>query len=86
MKPTIGRIVIYRLDALDKAKLKELGQDNPNNGADEAPAIVVRVWSDTCVNLKVCIDGPTDLWITSAAIESSTDSVKERRWLWPPRV
>ena len=65
MKPTIGRIVIYKLNQNDKDRLKEMGSTNPNNGADEAPAIVVRVWSDTCVNLKVICDGAENLWRTS---------------------
>jgi hypothetical protein len=81
MKPTIGRIVIYKLTDADKAKLKELGRHNPNNGAEEAPAMVVRVWSDICVNLRVILDGDDTLWVTSASLGD-----QPRQWQWPPRV
>ena len=36
-----------------------------NNGSDVAPAVVVRVWSDRCVNLKVLTDEALDKWQTS---------------------
>lgn len=81
MKPTIGRIVIYKLTAHDKAALAALGSDNPNNGADEAPAVVVRVWSDNCVNLKVLVDGRETLWATSAL-----QGDQAGQWQWPARV
>lgn len=55
MKPTLGRIVIYRLT----------DSDADINGAREFPAIIVRVWSDTCVNLKVLLDDDQDRWATS---------------------
>ena len=57
MKPTIGRIVIYRFAEHERATF--------NNSAETAPAVITRVWSDTCVNLKVLADGPYDLWKTS---------------------
>jgi hypothetical protein len=61
---TVGRIVHYVL------------KDGPNKGTCR-PAIVVRVWSDTCVNLQVFTDGteqpnnsndclPSVMWVTSA--------------------
>lgn len=42
MKPTIGRIVHYRAN----------GKWEAANGAETHPAIVTRVWSETCVNLE----------------------------------
>lgn len=62
----LGKTVIYTLDTYDYARLESLGSRHPNNGATEAPATVVRAWSETCVNLKVQCDDGWDLWITSA--------------------
>ncbi len=39
--------------------------------------MIVRVWSDTCVNLKVLVDGNFDFWVTSA---SQGDG--PRNWNW----
>jgi hypothetical protein len=65
MKPTIGRIVIYTL----------------YDGFEPCPAVIVRVWSDTCVNLKVFIDGPQDMWVTSVC-----EGTGPRSWHWPAKV
>lgn len=82
MKPTIGRIVIYKLSEQDKEQLKALGSQNPNNGADEAPAMIVRTWgSDNCVNLRVIIDGNETLWRTSALLGDQPS-----QWRWPERA
>ncbi len=81
MKPTIGRIVIYKFSEQDKERLKEMGSPHPNNGAAEAPAVIVRVWSDICVNLKVLCDEASDLWVTSVLQGDG-----ERQWSWLPRA
>lgn len=53
------------------------------------PAIVVRVWSETTVNLQVFLDGPgwaggaTCLWVTSAYFHAEGD--REKTWHWPER-
>lgn len=85
MKPSVGRIVHTIVDpAL-------------NNGADVAPAIITRVWSDTTVNLRVMYDGASVDWITSASLHADEDAARERVALgaspqkghnafWPPRV
>lgn len=71
-KPSIGRIVIFR----------------PSNGDNLYPAIITRVWSETCVNLEVFggvqaheeIQGktPTSVLLGGTGIA--------RTWSWPPRV
>lgn len=48
MKPTIGRIVIY----------KYTEKCVHTNLADECPAMIVRVWGGDTVNLKLIEDGP----------------------------
>lgn len=77
MKPTIGRIVIYKLTETERAYF---------NGADILPAVIVRVWSDTCVNLKVLTDGNADLWVTSSTLQDDTKSPQSRNWSWPERT
>lgn len=58
-KPAVGATVYYRLP------------EGGRNAGDLRPAIVVRVWSDTCVNLQVFTDSDNDnlppvVWKTSA--------------------
>lgn len=75
MKPSIGRIVIYH-------PCSDLKDNVYHNGSlRDLPALIVAVWSDTCVNLKVITDGPHDAWVTSA-----TEGTGERQWSWPARV
>lgn len=78
MKPSIGRIVIYKPTPNDK------GQSSSEDGF---PAVITRVWSDTCVNLQVLRDFDTPIAVTS--VEAAPDRIEpapERTWYWPPRV
>lgn len=63
--PTIGDIVLYL----------------PSHDVDAEPAVVTRVWSDTCVNLHVL---PT---LAGAHVATSVplDSAGERPGSWHPR-
>ena len=70
MEPTIGSVVIYHCSEEQKEKM--------NNYQDFAPAIVTAVWGDTCVNLKVLLDGTENLWVTSAQLGD-----EEYQWNWP---
>ena len=67
-KPSKGRIVWFR----------------ENDTAEECPAIIVKVWSDTCVNLCVFVDADGN------AARRFTSIVYEAKggwsWRWPPRV
>ena len=56
--PRIGDIVMYVVSDFDDDVIR-------HNHAEELPAIVVAVWEDNCVNLKVFTDGPVDAWATS---------------------
>lgn len=72
MKPSIGRIVIYRLP-----------EDKPDiNGAREFPAVIVRVWSESCVNLRVFTDGPYTPWVTSVTLLPEDQGERSTCW-WP---
>lgn len=72
MKPTIGRVVIYIVAPPNNLR---------NNGATEAPAEVVRVFDDGKVNLKVSLDGPDTVWVTSVV-----EGTEPGTWHWPPRA
>lgn len=76
-KPSLGRVVLVPMDPA------------ANNGAEVAPAIITRVWSDTCVNVRVLADGPdTPLRTSVTHIEDLADLEPGQRhcWTWPPRV
>jgi len=81
MKPTIGRIVVYNTTEEEKQALWKLG----NNRQDKLPAVIVAVWGeseDSCVNLKVIVDGPhPDLWKTSIQRGDQPGG-----WNWPEKV
>ena len=65
-KPAVGRIVHVIVDP------------KRNNGSDVAPAMITRVWSDTCVNLRVIPDyypGPEE-WLTSVPLYESREEVE----------
>lgn len=69
MEPTIGRVVIYTFNDSELVN---------NNYTKEAPAIITRVWTPTCVNLKVLTDGCHDLWKTSVSLGGG-----QHQWHWP---
>lgn len=80
MKPTIGRVVIYKTTEAERATMKAapyFGQYC--NIQDELPATVVAVWSDTCLNLRVKLDGSgPDVWRASV-----NQGNEEGQWNWP---
>lgn len=81
MKPSIGRTVHFVLDR------------GPNKG-QHRPAVIVRVWSDTCVQLQVFTDSdatdryndqiPNPLWATSVTYDETAEKIYS--WHWPERV
>jgi hypothetical protein len=66
-KPTIGRIVHYY----------------PANETTPQAAIVIEVYSDSCVKLQRCNSGGT--WCTSSSVVFNEDPGFER-WVWPPKA
>lgn len=100
MKPTIGRIVHYKLTAEDAAqinrrrtnsysiaeRIKEdkwpLGSQahigNEVQEGDIYPMVVIRVWSDSCINGQVLLDGNDQLWKTSPLLGDQNG-----QWSWP---
>jgi len=60
-KPRVGEIVLYLVGATDSPALRS----NSSEGT-LLPAIVLRVWTDECVQLQVFCDGPAGCeWRTS---------------------
>ena len=58
MKPTIGRIVHYVLAEHSGVHKKDSRyKGDPGVAGQIAPALVVAVWGETCVNLLVFLDG-----------------------------
>lgn len=85
MAASIGRIVHV---------LVAPSQDT--NGAEIAPAIITRVWSETAekaiVNYRILLDGRDTVWVTSADLYADEQAARaanapsERAAFWPPRV
>lgn len=83
MKPTIGRIVLYRPSPADGFANEEV----------ERPAIVVAVHSETCVSLQVFTAGRDDGIILNGEFVnvlcktsvSYSEEKSPRSWYWPPR-
>jgi len=59
----LGRIVLVRV------------HPDTNNGADECPAVVCRVWSADMVNLRVLHDSNAIDWWTSVPVYRDRDAV-----------
>jgi hypothetical protein len=70
-RPSIGRIVLYR----------PAEHDPGHNDTLQVPAVITRVFSETCVNLQVLNDGPTNFWKTSVLRGDGPMT-----WNWPPRI
>lgn len=83
--PTIGRTVHYTLCESDVKMINTRRDADPSSGnrvqvGDVFPAVVVRVWTGTCVNLQVLLDGRDTHWATSR-----TEGDGPTYWSWPPR-
>ena len=76
MKPTVGRIVHFK-----SADASQMG-----NGAEVVPAIITRVWSDTCVNLTVMRDFDQPLVLASVQLVAEDELDQHTTFcFWPPR-
>lgn len=77
-KPTVGRIVLFRSN--DPTQVSTSGSDL------EVPAMITRVWSDTCVNLHVFKDGhlAASVGVTSVCYDGEASGQSSSSWRWPP--
>lgn len=74
MKPTIGRIVVF----------KQSANERPHNGTREHPAMITRVHNDDYVNLHVFFDGGPVSAITSVH-RAGVEPEGSMSWDWPKR-
>lgn len=83
MKPSIGRIV----HIVNPWTLPLASPTEPNHIA----AMVTRVWSDTCINVRVFYDGPEDApegadeRLTSICYDDQAEPDRGT-WHWPEKV
>jgi hypothetical protein len=73
-RPTVGRHVLYTPTAAERDEWA----GNPIAPGEQLPAVIVAVWSDECVNLRVLQDGPDVPWVTSVPLGTG-----EYTWQWP---
>lgn len=92
MKPTTGRILLYKLSQADinaiEAKRAGIGWvGNPLCAGEVVPMIAVRIFEDEFgagipgVNGKLMLDGEDSFWATSRREGSEPGT-----WSWPPRA
>lgn len=79
--PSVGRIVVFK-----SKQSAGLGLNH-----NTLPAIITRVWSDTCINVVVFPDGygPVQcLGVTSVRYDEAEpgDMHMSTAWSWPKRV
>lgn len=84
VKPTVGRIVLYKLSERDVQAISEdrgLGsatQCNLHRTGNVLPMIIVSVWPGDDVNGQVFLDGNFTLWVKTV---SQGDGFGQ--WQWP---
>lgn len=83
--PFLGAIVIYRMADYEKDQIN-------NNGSDEMPAIVTRVWgtnAQSAINLKCLPDNTGTFWRTSVqhqtfgVVDGQSLMAQGGSWRWP---
>ena len=80
-QPTVGRIVHFVIDEHTAKQFNDCKDGNSVQAGEVLPAVIVRTWGGTCVNLRVLRDAGTDGWVTSVAQEDETCAT--RCWRWP---
>jgi len=85
-KPSLGRIVFYKLTEHDARWIDQhvpSAGRNPVSKGQAYPAQVTAVFdpSSTTANLVVQLDGVGQYWVTSRV-----EGDEPGQWSWPPRV
>jgi hypothetical protein len=82
--PTLCKIVLYVLSEADEMHIKMRKLNDGGNYAaagNRYPALVVGAWGHQSCNLRVFLDGPGDIWVTSRV-----EGTGPGTWRWPPRA
>jgi hypothetical protein len=82
--PSVGRIVHYTLSKGDVTTIDYQIPRRDRNPVAEGqvyPAQIVAVWSPSCCNLVVQLDGVAQYWVTSRS-----EGDQAGTWSWPSRV
>jgi len=77
----VGDIVHYRLSDEDASSINGLPEPSTRNlhmAGMVRPLIVVRIWSEDCVNGHVFLDGAGTYWVTSR-----NRGEADANWNWP---
>lgn len=74
-QPVPGRIVYF---VFDQYTAEQVTTGNRPKVGDIAPAQVMKNWG-SCLNLKVNLDGPDSLWVTSVSFGADH---APRSWHW----
>lgn len=67
----------------DRADGSQIHVGNEASPGDICAAVIVKVWSEGCANLKVLLDGNDTLWVTS---RMRADSAQPGAWCWVQHV
>lgn len=90
MEPTIARMVHYTLSEIDSKLITGRRVDsgfttcNPANAGDTYPAVIVRTFGGTAVNLRVLLDGEDTYWACSRMLAATVGV--PGTWAWPRTV
>jgi hypothetical protein len=86
MNPTIGRIVIFTVTALQAKEIncrRTIGNENEVYAGYKFPMIVTAIFqSSTNVNGQVFLDGNDVLWVQHVT-EMKEGEDPEGKWCWP---
>lgn len=85
MKPTIGRIVYYRLNASDIVWIEDEMLDrrlHPMEEGQLVAAMIVAVVNEQHCNLRLFFDGEAP----SPWVAERSEGEQPGQWSWPPRV
>lgn len=86
MTPTLGERVFFQVDAETADRINRLVSQiggSPVQAGCLLAAHVTRVWSTTCINLKLLCDAPFDLWIKDVPQWDGNPGQGLRTWRWP---
>jgi len=82
-KITLGRIVMFIVDADTASKLAKLGTVHHYVIGQKLPGLVVGVNENNSVSAKLFPDGPTDLYLTGIPFSAGN---QPGTWNWPDRI